>query len=223
MKQPSGAMNSDLNIQQGIILYSHPDDHYSHRIRLALAEKKVNYQLILVDEHTEDLADLNPYNQLPTLVERELRLYESHVILEYLDDRYRQSRLLPDSPALRAEHRQYAWRIEQDWMKLADILLRHPDTLDAKAAKQAQHDLTQSLVSLSPLFSHYPYFMSEQFGYSDCLLAPLLWRLPQMNVQLPTAHCKPLLAYCKRLFERPAFIASLTDKERQQHKHQLNR
>lgn len=215
MKQPSGIMNNDVNTQQGITLYSHPDDHYSHRIRLALAEKNVRFQLILVDEHTDDVADLNPYNQLPTLVERDLRLYQSNVILEYLDDRYRQSRLLPDSPPLRAEHRQYAWRIEQDWMKLADTLLRHPDTLDINAAKKARLELTQSLVSLSPLFAHYPYFMSEQFGFNDCLLAPLLWRLPQMDIRLPTAHCKPLLAYCKRLFERPSFLASLTDKERQ--------
>ncbi|RZA05632.1 MAG: starvation protein A [Moraxellaceae bacterium] len=207
-------MNNELAIPNGIVLYSHPDDHYSHRIRLALAEKTVKYQLVLIDEFSEDVADLNPYNQLPTLVERQLRLYESHVILEYLDERYRQAKLLPDTPQQRAEHRQYSWRIENDWMKLADILLRHPDTLDAKAAKQARQTLSQSLVSLSPLFSHFPYFMSEQFGYNDCLLAPLLWRLPQMQIDLPSAHCKPLLAYCKRLFERPSFLASLTDAER---------
>lgn len=216
-------MNNELVPQQGIVLYSHPDDHYSHRIRLALAEKNVKYQLVLVDEFSEDVADLNPYNQLPTLVERQVRLYESHVILEYLDERYRQAKLLPDTPNLRAEQRQYAWRIEQDWMKLADILLRHPDTLDEKAAREARHSLSQSLVSLSPLFSHFPFFMSEQFGYNDCILAPLLWRLPQMQIHLPSAHCKPLLAYCKRLFERPAFIASLTESERHKQQNPLYR
>lgn len=216
-------MNNDLAPQQGIVLYSHPDDHYSHRIRLALAEKNVKYQLVLVDKFSEDVADLNPYNQLPTLVERQVRLYESHVILEYLDERYRQTKLLPDTPAGRAEHRQYAWRIEQDWMKLADILLRHPDTLDEQAANQARQSLSQSLVSLSPLFSHFAFFMSEQFGYNDCILAPLLWRLPQMQIHLPSAHCKPLLAYCKRLFERPAFIASLTESERHRQQHPLYR
>ncbi|WP_026471340.1 glutathione S-transferase N-terminal domain-containing protein [Alkanindiges illinoisensis] len=216
-------MNNELAPQQGIVLYSHPDDHYSHRIRLALAEKNVKYQLVLVDEFSEDVADLNPYNQLPTLVERQVRLYESHVILEYLDERYRQAKLLPDTPNLRAEQRQYAWRIEQDWMKLADILLRHPDTLDEKAAREARHSLSQSLVSLSPLFSHFPFFMSEQFGYNDCILAPLLWRLPQMQIHLPSAHCKPLLAYCKRLFERPAFIASLTESERHKQQNPLYR
>ncbi|XID74450.1 glutathione S-transferase N-terminal domain-containing protein [Alkanindiges sp. WGS2144] len=216
-------MNNELNTQQGIILYSHPDDHYSHRVRLALAEKNIQYQLILVDEFSEDVADLNPYNQLPTLVERQLRLYESHTILEYLDERYRQARLLPDTPALRAEHRQYAWRIEQDWMKLADILLRHPDTLNEQAAQQARQSLSQSLVSLSPLFAHFPFFMSEQFGYNDCLLAPILWRLPQMQIDLPSVHCKPLLAYCKRLFERPAFIMSLTEAEHLKQPSQLHR
>lgn len=216
-------MNNELAPQQGIVLYSHPDDHYSHRIRLALAEKNVKYQLVLVDEFSEDVADLNPYNQLPTLVERQVRLYESHVILEYLDERYRQAKLLPDTPNLRAEQRQYAWRIGQDWMKLADILLRHPDTLDEKAAREARHSLSQSLVSLSPLFSHFPFFMNEQFGYNDCILAPLLWRLPQMQIHLPSAHCKPLLAYCKRLFERPAFIASLTESERHKQQNPLYR
>lgn len=207
----------DISTTNGIILYSHPDDHYSHRVRLALAEKAIRYELILVDEFSEDVADLNPYNQLPTLVEKQLRLYESSVIIEYLDERYRQGRLLPDTPHARAEQRQYAWRIEQDWMKWTDILLRHPDTLDEAAAKQARTDLQQSLISLSPLFSHYPYFMSEQFGYNDCLLAPILWRLPYMQIRLPSLHCKPLLAYCKRLFERPAFVASLTDIERNRH------
>jgi RNA polymerase-associated protein len=199
----------------GITLYSHADDHYCHRVRLALAEKEVKYQLIIVDEDPlEDVADLNPYNQLPTLVERQLRLYHANTIIEYLDDRYRQGRLLPDAPHLRAEHRQYAWRIEQDWLKLADILLKHPDTLDPLEAKKAKTEFSQSLINLSPLFSHFPYFMSEQFGFNDCILAPILWRLPEMGITLPAAHCKPLLAYCKRLFDRPAFQTSLTPIER---------
>ncbi len=208
----------DATAYNGITIYSHADDHYSHRVRLALAEKDIRYQLIVVDDELlEDVADLNPYNQLPTLVERQLRLYQTNIILEYIDERYRQTRLLPDAPHQRAEHRQYAWRIEQDWMKLADILLRHPDTLDAKAAQQARLKLGQSLVSLSPLFAQYPFFMSEQFGFNDCILAPMLWRLPEMGITLPVSHCKPLLAYCKRLFDRPSFQASLTEVERLKH------
>jgi RNA polymerase-associated protein len=209
---------TDVSTYNGITIYSHADDHYSHRVRLALAEKEVRYQLIIVDDDMlEDVADLNPYNQLPMLVERQLRLYHTNIILEYIDERYRQQRMLPDAPHQRAEHRQYAWRIEQDWMKLADVLLRHPDTLDAEAARKARAGLGQSLVSLSPLFAQFPFFMSEQFGLNDCILAPMLWRLPEMGITLPVAHCKPLLAYCKRLFERPGFQASLTDMERLKH------
>ncbi len=207
---------ANLPLQNGLFLYAHPDAHHSHRVRLALAEKEVEYTLILVDpdDRPEDLAALNPYNTLPTLVERELRLFESRIILEYLDDRYRQTRLHPDAPAARALVKQYAWRIEKDWLVAADILLTDPSTLDVKKAAQARKALTDSLISLSPLFGHQPYFLSDSFGLCDCLLAPVLWRLPQMDIHLPSNLAKPLLTYCQRLFERPAFIKSLTAQER---------
>lgn len=210
----------NLPLQNGLFLYAHPDAHHSHRVRLALAEKEIDYTLILVDpdDRPEDLAALNPYNTLPTLVERDLRLFESRIILEYLDDRYRQNRLHPDAPAARAMVKQYAWRIERDWLAAADILLTDPTTLDAKKAAQARKALTDSLISLSPLFGHQPYFLSDTFGLCDCLLAPVLWRLPQMNIQLPSNLAKPLLTYCQRLFERPAFIKSLTAQERARHR-----
>ncbi len=207
---------ANLPLQNGLFLYAHPDAHHSHRVRLALAEKEIEYTLILVDpdDRPEDLAALNPYNTLPTLVERELRLFESRIILEYLDDRYRQTRLHPDAPAARALVKQYAWRIERDWLAAADILLTDPTTLDIKKAAQARKALTDSLISLSPLFGHQPYFLSDSFGLCDCLLAPVLWRLPQMDIHLPSNLAKPLLTYCQRLFERPAFIKSLTAQER---------
>ncbi len=207
---------AQLPLQNGLFLYAHSDAHHSHRVRLALAEKEVEYTLILVDsdDRPEDLAALNPYNTLPTLVERELRLFESRIILEYLDDRYRQTRLHPDAPAARALVKQYAWRIERDWLAAADTLLTDATTLDVKKAALARKTLTDSLISLSPLFGHQPYFLSDSFGLCDCLLAPVLWRLPQMSIELPSHLAKPLLTYCQRLFERPAFIKSLTTQER---------
>jgi RNA polymerase-associated protein len=207
---------ANLPLQNGLFLYAHPDAHHSHRVRLALAEKDIEYTLILVDpdDRPEDLAALNPYNTLPTLVERELRLFESRIILEYLDDRYRQTRLHPDSPSARALVKQYAWRIERDWLVAADILLTDPASLDAKKAAAARKALTDSLISLSPLFGHQPYFLSDTFGLCDCLLAPVLWRLPQMGIQLTPNLAKPLLTYCQRLFDRPAFVRSLTTQER---------
>ncbi len=207
---------ANLPLQNGLFLYAHPDAHHSHRVRLALAEKDIEYTLILVDpdDRPEDLAALNPYNTLPTLVERELRLFESRIILEYLDDRYRQTRLHPDSPSARALVKQYAWRIERDWLVAADILLTDPGSLDVKKAAAARKTLTDSLISLSPLFGHQPYFLSDTFGLCDCLLAPVLWRLPQMGIQLTPNLAKPLLTYCQRLFDRPAFVRSLTAQER---------
>ncbi|AXI01802.1 glutathione S-transferase N-terminal domain-containing protein [Aquirhabdus parva] len=207
---------ANLPLQNGLFLYAHPDAHHSHRVRLALAEKDIEYTLILVDpdDRPEDLAALNPYNTLPTLVERELRLFESRIILEYLDDRYRQTRLHPDSPSARALVKQYAWRIERDWLVAADILLTDPSSLDVKKAAAARKALTDSLISLSPLFGHQPYFLSDTFGLCDCLLAPVLWRLPQMGIQLTPNLAKPLLTYCQRLFDRPAFVRSLTAQER---------
>lgn len=205
------------HLHAGLVLYSHPNDVYSHQVRLALAEKRIDYRLVLVDpqQRPEDLAALNPYNSLPTLIDRELRLYETGVILEYLEDRYRQMRLLPDHPQQRAEHRQLAWRIRQDWMVWADTLLRHPDSLSPTAAQQAKQQLRDALISLSPLFGHRPFFMSDEMGICDCLLAPILWRLPEMQITLPPALAAPLLAYCQRLFTRPAFVSSLTDREQQ--------
>jgi RNA polymerase-associated protein len=187
------------HLHAGLVLYSHPNDVDSHQVRLALAEKRIDYRLIIVDpqQRPEDLAALNPYNSLPTLVDRELRLYNSDVILEYLEDRYRQIRLFSDHPQQRAEQRLLAWRIRQDWLALADVLLR------------------DALVSLSPLFGHRPFFMSDEMGLCDCLLAPVLWRLPEMQITLPPALSAPLLAYCQRLFTRPAFVSSLTDREQQ--------
>lgn len=203
---------------QGITLYSHADDFRSHWIRLLLAEKNINYQLILVDHDDEDLTSLNPYNQLPTLVDQELKLFECSIIGEYLDDRYRQNKLYADAPMARAEQRQFIWRFEHDWYRLAEQMLKHPDTLDLAQQQHAQKELRDSLVSLTPLFQHYPFFMSESFTILDCMLAPVFLRLEQMGVILPAQYCRPIHLYCQRLFARPAFQKSLTEQEKRRYK-----
>jgi stringent starvation protein A len=207
---------------QGITLYSHADDFRSHWIRYVLAEKQIKFNLILTDDEDEDLASLNPYNQLPMLVENELKLFKASIISEYLDDRYRQNKLYADAPAPRAEQRQYIWRFEQDWLNLADIMLRHPDTLDISAQKKAQTKLRDTLVSLTPLFQHFPYFMSEHFSILDCMLAPVFFRLPSMGIQLPKQHCRPIHLYCQRIFNRPAFVKSLTLQEKNRYSELLS-
>ena len=201
----------DLSTFHGITLYSHNDDHYSHSVRFALSEKKIKYRLILVDEHQqEDLAQLNPYATLPTLIDPQIKLFNARIIHEYIDDRYRQARLYADSPAEKAEQQQLLWRIETDWFKLSDILLRHPDTLDSDAANKARQELCDMLISLEPLFQHYPYFMSEGFSIIDCVLAPLLLRLYRLDIQIVPKQNKGLTLYCRRLFNRDSFKQSMT-------------
>ena len=206
---------------QGITLYSHSDDFRCHWIRYVLAEKQIKYHLIMLDASDEDVASLNPYNQLPMLIENELKLFNTTIIAEYLDDRYRQNKLYADAPGPRAEQRQYIWRFEQDWLKLADVMLCHPDSLDQHAKIKAQQKLRDTLISLMPLFQHFPYFMSDSLSILDCMLAPIFLRLKSMGIELPPQHCRPIHLYCQRIFSRPAFMQSLTLHEKNRYKELL--
>ena len=206
---------------QGITLYSHANDFRSHWIRYVLAEKQIKHHLIIVEDDDEDVASLNPYNKLPMLIENDLKLFSTSIISEYLDDRYRQNKLYADAPMPRAEQRQYIWRFEQDWLKLADVMLCHPDSLDQHAKIKAQQKLRDTLISLTPLFQHFPYFMSDSLSILDCMLAPIFLRLKSMGIELPPQHCRPIHLYCQRIFSRPAFMQSLTLQEKNRYKELL--
>ncbi|MBO1530934.1 glutathione S-transferase N-terminal domain-containing protein [Psychrobacter sp. F1192] len=192
-----------------LILYA--DDGYnSHVVRLLLEEKKLDYYLSrLHSERPEDLTELNPYHTLPVLQQREIALYEINVIFEYLEERYHANKLLPDTPQERAQFRQLAWRIQHDWLVLGKRLLMHPDSFDNAQAAIAKKKLSDSLVTLAPLFAHKPYFMADEFGWCDVLLSPLLWRLEEMGIALPRAISRPLFDYKKRVFERESFQRSI--------------
>jgi RNA polymerase-associated protein len=191
-------------------LYSDSDDVYSHQVRIVLAEKGVNVEIMAAKhgEVPQDLAAMNPYGTVPTLIDRELVLYEARIIMEYLDERFPHPPLLPVYPVARAETRKMMHRIEHDWYKL---LQRITDDQDAEEARQL---LCESLVSLEPVFADKPFFLSEEFSLLDCALAPLLWRLPRLGIEVP-AQAKGLHAYMQRLFKREAFQTSLSDAERQ--------
>ncbi|CAG69719.1 glutathione S-transferase N-terminal domain-containing protein [Acinetobacter baylyi] len=208
---------------QGITLYSHADDFRSHWIRFLLAEKQIKYQLILVDHEDEDLASLNPYNQLPMLIENNLKLFSTSIISEYIDDRYRQNKLYADAPGARAEQRQYIWRFEQDWFKLADTMLKHPDTFEPAQQAKAKKELSDTLISLNPLFQHFPYFVSETFSILDCMLAPMFIRLNSMGIELSKSASRPILLYCNRVFSRPAFVKSMTAQEKNRYSNFVQR
>lgn len=197
------------------LLYA--DDGYdSHVVRLLLEEKGVKYRLVMSPERGE-LTELNPYATLPILASRDLVLYEINVMFEYFEERLGANKLLPPTPQERAKMRLLAWRLQQDWLKLGRILLTHPDSFDTQSAQHAKKSLSDSLITLSPLFARTEFFMSDDFGMCDVWLAPLLWRLPDMGITLPKELCPPLMAYMKRLFARPSFQKTLITPQEHDH------
>ncbi|GAB3011658.1 stringent starvation protein SspA [Bowmanella dokdonensis] len=195
-------------------LFSDTLDIYSHQVRIVLAEKGVGVEICYVDPSNlpEDLIDLNPYGTLPTLVDRELVLYRSHIIMEYLDERFPHPPLMPVYPVSRGQSRLMMHRIENDWYSLAEKVLKKQGDV-----ANARNELREAILSLAPLFADNPYFMSEEFSLTDCYLAPLLWRLPALGIELNGAGAKEVKAYMNRIFDRPSFKASLTDQEREIH------
>lgn len=192
-------------------LFLYADDGYdSHVIRYLLAERKLSYQLShLVSERPEDLAELNPYRTLPILIHADIILYEINIIFEYLEERYHHHKLLPESPQRRAEVRQLAWRIQKDWLSLGKQLLIHPDSFDQKSALIAKKQLTDSLTTLSPIFSYKKFFMADELGWCDIILVPLLWQLDNINLSMSHHLIRPLNEYKQRMFERESFQESL--------------
>lgn len=191
-------------------LYSDSDDVYSHQVRIVLAEKGVNVEILHArqGESPNDLLAINPYGTIPTLLDRELVLYEARIIMEYLDERFPHPPLLPVYPVARAEARKMMYRIEQDWYSLLQRIKTN-DMVD-----EARQVLLESLISLEPVFADKLYFLSDEFSLLDCALAPLLWRLPQLGLEVP-AKAKGLNTYMQRVFKRDSFQTSLTDAERQ--------
>ena len=200
------------NRRSVMTLFSGDSDVYSHRVRIVLAEKGINFEVVYVGpkEKSEDLLDLNPYNTVPTLVDRDLVLYDSQVVMEYLDERFPHPPLMPVDPVSRANNRLMLHRIEQDLFSYLDIVLNGTE----KAATKARKELRDNLISISPIFEHKPYFMCDEFSLVDCALAPLLWRLPTLNITLPK-QANPLIEYAERIFARESFQQSLTEIEQE--------
>ncbi|EPJ45585.1 MAG: stringent starvation protein A [Osedax symbiont Rs1] len=201
--------------RSSMTFYSDGSDHYSHRVRIVLAEKSVAVEINDCDADSipEDLASLNPYNTLPTLVDRELVLYEPNVMMEYLDERFPHPPLLPVYPVARAESRLYMHRIQKDWCVLVDQIQSGKLSVDELETTRKQ--LRDSLVTISPIFAEKDFFMNEEFTLVDCCIAPILWRLPSLGIELPEEQCEDILKYMDRLFEREAFQEALSEFERE--------
>ena len=196
-----------------MVLFSDPENHYSHRVRMVLREKGVTVDIIDVDASNkpEDLLEINPYGTLPTLLDRDLVLYESTVIMEYLDERFPHPPLLPVYPVARAQCRLLMHRIEVDWSDKVDLLVLGKGR--EAALEKARKELRESLVAIAPVFADRPFFMSDEFTLVDCFVAPILWRLNVLDLNLTNRQIKPIERYMKEVFEREAFRESLTESE----------
>lgn len=200
------------NRRSVMTLFSSATEPTSHQARMVLAEKGITVEICYIDADNkpEDLIDINPYNSVPTLVDRDLVLYDPHVIMEYLDERFPHPPLMPVDPVSRAKARLYIFRIEKDWYGLVDEL----ETSSEKTATKARKILRESLTASAELFAAKPFFLSDEFSLVDCCVAPLLWRLPYYKIDLPK-QAKPVLDYAKSIFARESFQASLTEAERE--------
>ncbi|MBK8970551.1 MAG: glutathione S-transferase N-terminal domain-containing protein [Hahellaceae bacterium] len=195
--------------RSSMTFFSDPTSHYSHRVRIVLAEKGVAVDIIDVDKDNmlDEIAQHNPYNSLPTLVDRELSLYEPNIMMEYLDERFPHPPLLPVYPVARAQSRLTIHRIQTDWCGLVDKIL------DGKDLAKCRKELRESILSTAPIFAEKPFFLSDEFTIMDCCIAPILWRLGVMEIDLPEKPAKPILKYMDRVFNRDSFKASLSDIE----------
>ena len=193
-------------------LYTTATSVEDHRTRIVLAEKDIAHEAIIVDPKKlpEDLIDLNPYGTVPTLVDRDLVLYNSRVIMEYLEERFPHPPLMPVGPVARAQARLALFRVENDWYPLVDAIVNKPEKTAAKARKE----LAESIASTASVFDAMPFFLSEEFSLVDASILPILWRLKHFGIELPK-NCKPVEHYMKRMFAREGFQLSLTEAERE--------
>ena len=200
------------NRRSVMTLFSRPTDIHSHRTRLVLAEKNINIEItsVLGSELPEDLMDLNPYHTVPTLIDRDLTLYDSRVIIEYLDERFPHPPLMPVDPVTRAQFRLALFRIESDWYSLAE----EADGPDGKLSSKSKKMLRESILQSVELFAARTYFLNDEFSLVDCSIAPILWRLPVYGIDLGD-KAESIEAYMQRVFARRAFQQSLTELEQE--------
>lgn len=189
-------------------LYSGKECVFSHGCRIVLFEKEVECQIIYMndEEASEGLAELNPYNETPTLLDRDLVLYGAQIINEYLDERLPHPPLMPVDPVNRGRARLMMMRFYREWLSPL-----HEKRLDEPGMK---HSIRDGLIALSPVLSEQDYMLGDEYSLVDSYLSPLLWRLKALKINLPR-QAKPVLEYAERLFERPAFVSSLSEAEQE--------
>jgi len=193
-----------------MILYSGTVCPYSHRCRIVLFEKGMDFEVIDVDlmHKSEDLAAINPYNKVPVLVERDLVLLEANIINEYIDERFPHPQLMPPDPVMRGRARLFLHRFEQELYSYISAIEQ-----GGKAADKARATVRDNLSQLSQILSKQKFLLGNEFSMLDVAIAPLLWRLDHYGIQMGK-DAAPLMKYAERLFSRQGFIDSLTPSER---------
>lgn len=191
-------------------LYSGTTDPFSHRCRIVLYEKGMDFQVIDVDLYNkpEDIAVINPYNRVPVLVDRDLVLYEANIINEYIDERFPHPQLMPPDPILRARARQLLHTFEMELFSHISILEENQ-----KAAEKSRIHVRDQLVQLAGIFAKQKFLLGDEFSMLDVAIAPLLWRLDHYGIELPKVAA-PMSKYAERIFSRQGFIDALTPSEK---------
>lgn len=204
-------MAASLRLRNALSLFSARDCAVCHRVRLVLAAKGVSYDFIPVDPNNPpaELVELNPYHSVPTLVDRDLVLYAASVVSEYIDERYPHPPLMPLDPLARARLRLAMLRTEHDWVPLVQTI-QHAAKTQAEAARKR---LREQLLAALPVFKSSKFFLNTEMSLADCAVAPIVWRLPSLGVDLPR-EAKVIEDYGQRIFRNPAFARSLTQEER---------
>ena len=205
-----------ISKRTSMALFSDPKDHYSHRVRIVMEEKGISSEIIYTDVNSleDELLELIPHRTLPVLVDRDVCLYDSVVLMEYLDERFPHPPLLPVYPVSRAQIRLFIQRVEKEWSTLFDSIFNKE--LSDKEEKKARQKLRSYLLSAAPIFKEKDFFMSDDFSIVDCCISPILWRLPSIGIDLrEEAKTRPLHQYMKRVFTRDSFIKSLSELERE--------
>ncbi|MEO6968254.1 MAG: glutathione S-transferase N-terminal domain-containing protein [Rhodanobacteraceae bacterium] len=206
-------MTQNARSRSVLTLFTATDSVQCHRVRMVLAAKGVGYDRVEAPagKPPEELLEFNPYGDLPTLLDRDLVLYEPAVISEYLDERYPHPPLMPVDPLSRARLRLACVRMERDWLPQIDAI-----HAGGRAAEAARKRLRDGLMSALPLFRAAKFFLNAEMSLADCMVAPVVWRLPSLSVQLPREG-KPILDYGERIFRGQGFARSLTSDERNLH------
>ena len=204
------------NKRTSMTLFSDPVDHYCQRVRIVLEEKGISAEVVDMSKNnlTEEILELSPYATLPVLVDRDVCLYDSVTLMEYLDERFPHPPLLPVYPVARANIRLYIKRIESDWCTLFDQIVN--GDLKNAAKKKAIKQLKSLITGTAPIFKEKSFFMNDEFSLVDCCIAPILWRLPLVDIEIPKDNKnRPINEYMKSVFTRKSFINSLTELEKE--------